>query len=221
MKRRQKLVESLLQRKAEHDWQGCCEILFRVLYGIPANAQLSLARFAIGRYLAIFEHKWPTIKWPAELLRNVNKWLAGHGRSLPEEPADPDPADSAFLFAFDALLLASQHQSDELIITSSCAAAVISAINARQCNVWIADDPEGVVMWKGQGYFPGRSVSESRPGIGVAEREWEEVATWLRTEEVGTYSETITPDEIETGLARWKDQEMLLVVPGNDQPHGR
>jgi len=215
MKRRQELVESLLQHKAEHDWQGCREVLFRVLYGLPASAQLSLARFVIVRYLPIFEHKWSAIKWPAKLLSNLDEWLTRHGRSLPEEPADFDPADSAFVFAFDALLLASKYQTDELILTSSCAAAVLSAINARRCGVWIADDTEGVVMWGSQGYFPGRGVTESRPAIAVAEREWEEVAAWLTTQQVWIHAETVAPDEIESGLARWKDREMSLMVPGN------
>lgn len=212
-KRRKELLECLIQRKAEHDWQGCCESLFRVLYGIPADAQLSLVRFTIGRYLPIFEHKWPAFKWPAELLDDVDGWLARHGRSLPEEPADPDPADSAFTFAIDALLLASEHRGDELVLTSSCAAAVISTINARQCNVWIADDPEGVEMWRRQGYFPGRSVAESRPAVAVAEREWEEVVAWLRKEKIWTRERAVAAEEIESGIARWKDHEMLPIVP--------
>lgn len=212
MNRRQTLIESLLQEKAKHDWQGCCEILFRVLYGISAGTQQSLARFAIRRYLPIFEFKWPTFKWPAELLGDVDQWLIRRGRSLPEEPSDPDPADSAFAFALDALLLASMHHDDELILTSSCAAAVNSAVNARQCNVWIADDPEGVAMWRKQGYFPGRSVFENRPATAVAEREWEEIAAWLNSNKVWTHADTVTPEEIENGLALWKEYEMLPVV---------
>lgn len=212
MKQRETLVGSLLEAKTRHDWQGCCEILFRVLFGVPADTQLSLVRFAICRYLPVFEFKWPTIKWPVELLSDIDQWLISRGRTLPEEPADPDPADSAFAFAFDALLLASIHRDDGLTLTSSCAAAVSSVVNARQCNVWIADDPEGVALWRAQGYFPGRSVLENRPAMAVAEREWEEIAAWLASRDVWTDAKKVAPEEIENALARWKEYEMLPVV---------
>ncbi|WP_410962627.1 hypothetical protein, partial [Salmonella sp. SAL4358] len=73
-------------------------------------------------------------------------------------------------------------------------AAVISAISARQCNVWMTDDPQGVEMWKLQGYFPGRSVGENRPAIAVAEREWEEIAHWLESEEVWRHPQVFSAD---------------------------
>jgi hypothetical protein len=217
MERRQKLIGSLLQRKAEHDWQGCREITFRILYGLPVDTQLSLSQFAIKRYLQVFQRKWPAIVWPAQLLSDVDGWLIRHGRSVPSEPDKPDPADSAFLFSFDAMVLAASYPDDQVILTSSCMAGVGSAISARQCNVWIADDPEGVEMWRQQGYFPGRSVGENRPAIAVAEREWEEIASWLRNEEVWRHPDAFAVEEIESALARWKDHEMLLILPRNSK----
>jgi hypothetical protein len=84
----------------------------------------------------------------------------------------------------------------------------------------MADDPEGVAMWRAQGYFPGRSVLESRPAIAVAEREWEKVEAWLSAVDVGSQPETTSPAEIERDLARWKDHEMLAIRPGSSAPEG-
>ena len=70
-----------------------------------------------------------------------------------------------------------------------------------QCNVWIADNPEGVELWKQQGYFPGRSVGENRPAI-ADQREWEEIASWLTNEEVWRHPDTFAVEEVESALAR-------------------
>ncbi len=215
MERRQKLIESLLQCKAEHDWQGCSESAFRILYGLPVETQLNLSRFAIKRYLQIFQRKWPTIVWPVQLLSDLNGWLISHGRNVPTEPDKPNPADSAFLFSFDALVLAASYPDDQLILTSSCMVSICSAISALQCNVWISDDPDGVDKWGQQGYFPGRSVGENRPAIAVAEREWEEIASWLRNEDIWRHPDKFDVEEIESALARWKEHEMLLILPHN------
>jgi hypothetical protein len=210
---RRELIESLLQRQTEHDWQGCCEVAFRILYGLPVETQMNLAKVAMQRYLEIFRRKWPDVAWPAQLLSNVDGWVTSHGRGVPSDPDQPDPADSAFLFAFDGLVLAASCPGDQLVLTSACMAAVTSAINARQCNVWIADDPQGVDLWRLQGYFPGRSVGENRPAIAVAEREWEEVAKWLRNEEVWQHPEVFSVEETERALARLKRHEMRLILP--------
>jgi hypothetical protein len=217
MDRRRTLIEALVQRKIEHDWQSCSETAFRILYGLPVSTQLGLAQFAIQRYLRIFQRKWPAIIWPAQLLNDIGGWLISHGRSVPPEPDEPQPADSAFLFSFDALVLAASYPNDQLILASSCMAAVCSAINAMQCNVWMADDPEGVELWMRQAYAPGRSVAENRPALAVAEREWEEIANWLIHEEVWQHPDTFAVEEIEGALARWKEHEMLLIVPHNAQ----
>lgn len=213
MERRRILCESLLQRKAEHDWQDCYEIAFRILYGLPVGTQLSLAQFVIKQYLKIFERKWPAIVWPAQLLSDVGAWLISHGRNVPSKPDKTNPADSAFLFSFDALVLAASYPDDQLILTSSCMVGIKSTINAMQCNVWIADDPEGVEMWEQQRYFPGRSVGENRPAIAVSEREWENIVSWLTDEEVWRYPDTFAVEEMESALAFWKEHEMLLILP--------
>ena len=212
MERRKALIETLVEQKANHDWQGCLETIFRILYGLPVDIQMNLAQFAINQYLPIFQRKWPAIAWPAKLVSDVNDWLTNHGRNVPSEP-DLDAADSIFLFSFDALVLAASNPNDRLILTSSCLVSVNSAINALQCNVWIADDPEGVEMWRQQGYFPGRSMGENRPAIAVAEREWEKIGAWLRNKEVWLQTNAFPIEEIENALTRWNQHEMLLILP--------
>lgn len=211
MKRRA-MIESLLQRKIEHDWQGCCEAAFRILYGLPADVQLRLSQFVIKKYLGIFSRKWPAIVWPAQLLKDVNGWIRSHGRSVPSEPNNLDPADSAFLLSLDALLLAASYTKNKLILTSSCMTCICSTINAIQSNIWMADDPEGVELWKLQGYFPERSVSENKPAAAAVEREWEGIAAWLTKEEVWQYDDAPAED-IERDLVCWKDHEMQLIIP--------
>lgn len=215
MTRRKELLDSLAQRIAEHNWQVCAQLYFRITYGLPAELQITMARLGINSYLPIFEKKWPAITWPRQLLGDVDQWVKQFGAQLPDEPDDPDPADAAFLFSFDALLLASSHPGDPLTLTSSCACAVISAINSRQSNVWIADDPEAVEMWKTYRYFPGRSVAENVAAIAVAEREWKKVAAWLEERAVSSSPDEADVDEIEKGLARWEENEMLLIRPGS------
>lgn len=213
MERRKELLQSLAQRIAEHNWELCSELYFQITYGLPAQSQISLARLAINGYLPIFGTKWPAVTWPRQLLEDVEQWVRQSGRQLPDEPDDPDPADAAFFSSLDGLLLASSYSGDPFTLTSSCASAINSAINARQSNVWIADDPEGVEMWKKQEYLLGRSVTENAAAIAVAEREWKKVAAWLEEKQVWSSPEEADEDEIEKALARWKEHEMLLIVP--------
>ncbi|MGH9765832.1 MAG: hypothetical protein ACREAB_00225 [Blastocatellia bacterium] len=215
MERSKELLQLLAQQIAEHHWVPCSELYFRVTYGLPGGMQIDLARLAINGYLPIFEKKWPAVKWPRQLLQDVEQWVGQYGRQLPDEPDDPDPADAAFLSSLDGLLLAASYRGDPFTLTSSCASAINSAINARQSNVWMADDPEGVEMWKTQQYFPGRSVIENVAAIAVAEREWKKVAEWLEERQVWNIPEEADEEEIEKALARWKEHEMLPVVPGS------
>jgi len=213
MERRKELLQLLAQQIAEHNWTGCAESYFRITYGLPAQLQIALACLAGKSYLPIFQHKWPDITWPRQLLDDVEQWVRQFDIQRPDEPEDADPADAAFLFSFDALLLASSHPTAPLIVTSSCACAIMSVINARQSNVWIADDPEAVEMWKTYQYSPGRSVVENVAAIAVAEREWEKVVSWLEERQVSSIPDETDVDEIEKGLARWQENEMLPVGP--------
>jgi hypothetical protein len=214
MQHRIEWLDSFDKKIEEHSMVLCVELCFKILYGLPQAVQIELTCFMMRRYLPIFESKWPDIKWLQQLLNNVALWVKDFGRSVPEEPVKSDPADTAFLFCFDALLLAYCYRANQMILTSSCACAINSAISARKTNVWIADDPEGLTMWRGQGYFPGRSVNENAAAIAVEKREWKVVSQWLRGEkEIWIHPETAPLGEIEKALTIWKEHEMLLIVP--------
>ena len=213
MERRKGWLQSLTQQIVEHNWERCSELYFRITYGLPAPLQTSLASLAINAYLPIFERKWPTQKWPRQLLEDVEQWVKEHGRQVPDEPDDADPADAPFLFSLDGILLAASYPDAPFTVTSACAAAVDSAINARQTNVWMADDPEAVEMWRNQEYLIGRSVTDNAAAIAVQEREWRRVAAWLEEREVWNEPSEIDESETEEALARWIEIEMLFTVP--------
>jgi hypothetical protein len=214
-----KLINGLEQAVMTHAWQRCIEGCFRVLYGMPEVAQRTLVASMMRRYVPIFHMHWPTITWPEEILDQPELWVAQHDRALPQEPASANSADASFLFAFDALLNGLQHRADRTVLTSSYVAAVNAAINARGINVWMADDPEAVVLWETQGYFPGRSVTENLAAIAVIAREWQIVIDWIAEEQHSQLFVTGDPNQTEQALNRWKDHELSLIIRERDAPN--
>jgi len=192
MTRRKLLVDDLIQSSAQEPWGQSAELCFKILYGLPANLQIRLCCFMMSRYLPIFESSFRKIKWPRQILNNVAQWAEVHGRDVPEEPERADAADAAFSFAFDGLLLAYAYQSHDFTLTSSSVFVIDSAINARETNVWMADDPEAYQMWEeGEWLPPGHTALENCAAIAVSKREWQLVAKWLQQEEVWNY-----PDDV-------------------------
>jgi hypothetical protein len=207
----QELISQLEQAIIDHAWERCAEMCFRILYGVPKDNQRALVITMMRRYLPIFHTRWQTVTWPDQIIDQPGQWVARFGRAIPEQPEVVNPADAAFLFCFDALLNAIAHQSDSAILTSSHVTAINAAISARATNVWIADDPEAVALWKAQGYFPGRSVTENVAAIAVTVREWQMAADWL-----AQHAQSFSIDdsnEVDRALERWKDHEMSLLVP--------
>lgn len=214
MIRRKRLVDDLIQSSAQEPWGQSAELCFKILYGLPANLQMRLACFVMSRYLPIFESKWKDITWPRQILNNIAQWADVHGRDVPEEPETADAADAAFSFAFDGLLLAYAHQNHDFTLTSSSVFAIDSAINARETNVWMADDPEAYQMWEeGEWLPPGHTALENAAAMAVSKREWQLVAKWLQQEEVWNYPDNVDCDQMEEELACWLEREMLLSVP--------
>jgi hypothetical protein len=207
------LTNELEQAVMEQAWQRSAESCFRILYGMPEDPQRALVIFIMRRYVPIFRTHWPIITWPEQILDQPEQWVAQHDRALPEEPDSVNPADASFLFAFDALLNGLQHRADCTILTSSYIAAVKATIHARGTNVWMADDPEAVVLWETQGYFPGRSVTENLAALAVIEREWRVVIDWIAEEQHTQLFSTGDPNEAEQALSRWKDHEFSLIIP--------
>jgi hypothetical protein len=213
MERIKGLIESLADQMEERNWERCSELYFRIVYGLPAELQIELARLASSGYLPIFESKWSNVKWPRQLLSDVGQWVAQHARQLPNEPEDTDPADASFLSSLDPILLAAMYSDDRFTVTSSCSAAVNFAIGAFQTNVWMVDDPEALRMWQEQEYLIGRSVVDNVAAMAVGQREWSKVAARLNEREVWKEPSEIDEQEIEKALARWMDIEMLYTVP--------
>lgn len=217
MTRRKLLHQELIQGSAQEPWGQGAELCFKILYGLPAPLQIDFARFMMSRYLPIFESKWEKIKWPRQILSDVAHWADVHGRDVPEEPERADAADAAFSFAFDGLLLAYTYQTHDFTLTSSSVFAIDSAINARETNLWIADDPEAYQMWdEGEWLPPGRSALENSAVIAISKREWQLVAKWLEEEEVWNYPDSVDCSRMEEELACWVEREMLLTVPRID-----
>lgn len=207
------MLDDFIQSVRRQEWSYCSENCFRILYKLPVDLQIKLPIYMMRRYLPIFKSKWLDFEWSQQILDDVEQWVKKFGRRVPEGFETANPADAAFLFCFDALLLAVYCKTNKLTLTSSCACAVDSAINARRTNVWIADDPEAVELWSNQGYFPGRSVTENAASIAISEREWSEVIEWLKKEQIWTYADETEAEEVETALADWKNHEKLLIVP--------
>ncbi|MGB0387101.1 MAG: hypothetical protein ACPGWR_19975 [Ardenticatenaceae bacterium] len=213
MTRRKRLLDELRQSSSQEPWGESAELCFKILYGLPPDLQIRLACFMMRRYLPIFEFKNHRVKWPRRLLNHIAQWATTHGREVPEEPENADAADAAFLYCFDALLLACAYPNDASTLTSSCVVGVDSAINARETNTWIYDDPEAYQMWEQGELLAGRSALENPGAIALSKREWRLVAQWLEQEEVWRYPDESDFEQIEEQLSRWMEREMLLTVP--------
>jgi hypothetical protein len=209
----QQLFRQFEQAVSNHNWADCADLLFRLLYAMPAATQTNLAILMIRRYLPIFKAKWPDIEWPEHILNEPQQWLDEFDRSVPDNPDEENPSLSAFVFCFDALVYAFAQQTDHTRLTSSCGTAIVSAINARVSNVWIADDPEAVQVWMTQKYLPSRSALENVASIAVSKREWQVVLEWLAVEQQKNPPVPMNPEDIEHGLAQWQAHERLLIIP--------
>lgn len=207
-----KMLDHLEQSLFKNNWEHCSQMCFYLLYNKPSHEQIKLVCFTIKRYSPIFQLRWPAITWTEQILDNPEQWVARHGRAVPEDPNEVNPADAAYIFCFDALLNAVACRTDRTILTSSCVAAINSAINARATNVWIADDPEAVSLWETHSDLCERSLLENVAAIAVTEREWRIVMNWFLTQSKENLLEEVDLKEAEQGFARWQEREMSLMV---------
>lgn len=213
MNRRRDLLERLTKYIADYNLSGCTETCFRILYGLPANLQIELSQSIIQTYLPFFKREWPNVTWPDQLLNDPDQWLNKRGRSIPADPVFDDPADLAFKFSFDALLIAVKYQSYPSALTSACVCVINAIINALMTTIWIAEDLEAYKMWQQQSYFPGHNIMEKPEGLAIALHEWKNILEWLRKENIELYPDEVNDQQLEQVLLLWESNERLPLFP--------
>ncbi len=214
MKRREKILDDIIEGIADSYGNACTENCFRILYRLPTELQIRLACFMMARYLPIFERKYPNITVPRQILSDISNYAAQFGRAVNMRDVESFTAEVSYIRSCDGVLLAYSHPEDPFTVTSSCACAVESVINARRRNVWEADDPEAWEMTKQRKCgIAERNHIHNAAALGVFAREWTEVVEWLRREEVWTYPDDVNLEGMERQLDYWVDNMMVLIVP--------
>ncbi|WP_428268227.1 hypothetical protein [Haliangium sp.] len=195
------------EREEAHD------TLFRVLYGLPADVQIDLARALTARFLPIFRANHPEVTWPETVLVDLHAYYSEHGQALYDEPEDSFGGDMSFHYALYALLRALSHAEESHLyrVTPACCTALLWAVAARARNVWHADDPEAVQAFelRDREALAGRTMHDNVASRAVTKREWLIVADWLDEHQIGDYPEA-DEDERERWLAWWQERECLL-----------
>jgi hypothetical protein len=210
--------DDLIQAIQDHAWQHCAEVCFKLLYCTTRDLSVEAARATVARYVTIFRERCPQVTWPEQILSNIPEWIEQYGRQIPDPPESSNMADGIWLFCFDALVLAVTESDDRKISTAACATAIVSAINARATNVWLADDPEAVRLWKAQRLPQHRTVSTNDAAEAIMKREWGFVAQWLTEHLLEEYlTVSVGDEEVQDALTHWKDNEMLLIMPCEDK----
>ena len=214
-------LSKLAQDIANYDWEGCYESCFKFLYGLPSRLQLDCTVYLVKRYLPIFEANRPKATWAKLLVNAPEKWLKEKGLKIPTSRSKERPAEAGFITSVDHLLSAYKTQNNRLGTTSACTSAIIAVIGAHMSNVWEADDPEAVMIWKtlsnvddpdnltkAAETLSGRTLFDNVASCAVAEREWTVLLRRFREE--STYS-TPETEELEQAVEIWKEQGMFPI----------
>lgn len=189
------------------------ELLFRILYGLPTETGIELAVEYLSRFLPVFQYRWPLIGWPFSILNDPYEWVRRHGCSIGWTPDLSPPGYTAYVYGFDALVNAIFHQNDRGCAASSCAIAITQARSAMRGNVWEADDPIAVDLWR-KGEVPLDRTSFKNVGaVAVALREWNSLISCIDNEENGRKFDSQSALSAEAYLDRWRDSEFLLKGP--------
>lgn len=211
MTERKRTLDELGRAISTETLDTCAELTFRILHGLPPHLQIGVAQGMMERYLPIFRSRQAVAEQLAPALVDPAEWVAQHGRAIPDLDAS-NPADSAFHFCFDALLLAAAYPEESFTLTSSCAAAIEHAIDASRLNVWMADDPIAVELWRQQRVPPERTCLTHAASRAVALREWSAVWAMLNSPLILAEPDPLG-DEVDRAVARWAELEHLISVP--------
>ena len=197
--------------------QASYELLFRVLYGIPADLQIELARTMTARYLPVFRSHRKDLPWVEQVLAGIAEYFSATDGGLPEPgPDDLVPRDIAFVQCVFLLARAWEHAKANKMgrLTAACGAVLAEAIHARAGNVWRADDPVAVRAFESEdtANWVGQTSSSNAASQAVSRREWLLVADWLDAHDVGSFPDISETDmaDCEQSLTAWKDREYLF-----------
>ncbi|WPD24833.1 MAG: hypothetical protein SD837_09755 [Candidatus Electrothrix scaldis] len=162
--------------------------------------------------MPIFSSRNKVDKWAKEILINPEIWLKKNGKTTPVKE-NVDPSTASFVFALDALLWGQYYNKHTLIVTASSVTAIMRYIHARGVNVWMADDPEAVNLWKTGGIPRNRTVGSNVGSLAVIRREWGYLLDKLETSNLYAQKNSNTDKDIEKILEVWKSAEMNLLHP--------
>ena len=187
--------------------------LFRVLYGLPPEIQIEVARYMTARFLPVYRVHHPSVRWPEVILLGVDQYFSATGPGLPDEPEASLGGDAAFYNCLYGLSDAWSYAKENNLprVTPACCTILIWAVAARASNVWYADDPEAVQAWidNDSEALIGRTTRHNVASQAVRKREWLIVADWLEEYGVGSHPDTEDAEREEV-LVWWKDRECLL-----------
>ena len=208
-------ISNLQRAVQECPWRSHMELLFRILYGLPASVTIGIAIESLWRFLPAFQFRWPRHNWPIRILNDPYEWVRRHGWSIGSVPKYGGLKYGAYVAGFDALVNAIVYQDDQGCMASSSCVVISCARSAIVDNVWEADDPDAVRLWRISRLPPGRSAIENVASLAVARREWEVLIEFLSTEENARIFDSGRVNEVEAYLARWRGSgdEFFLTGP--------
>lgn len=208
---RRRALDELGRALAGEALDGCAELVFRILYSLPPHIQIGIAQAMMERYLPAFRARQSVAAQLEPCLVDPADWVVRHGRAIPDLDA-PNPADSAFHFCFDALLLAASHPGDAFTVTSAAATAVDHAVLAARLDAWMIDDPAAVDLWYQHMAPPERTFVGNEAARAAGLREW--AAAWALLDSPLVLAEPEPAEaDVDAALARWIGLEFLISVP--------
>jgi hypothetical protein len=173
-----------IETAARHrDWQGCARIMFGELFRCTPDQQRTVAAKALQTYVDIWTEKH------SEALQTLPETILADGINRkppppPDFPEDLDPADAEFengLFEFyNAAYFPAAHNQR----TVGFAAAIRSAVTARQINRWLRGHPDDYAQWKAGREFGGPTFLDDAAAAEEARTAWMFVDDLLKAQHV-------------------------------------